>query len=168
MNRNFPIRNTVRLVLLNEKDKLLLMHIDDPRTKSIGKKYGGSFWVTVGGQIEQNETVKDAAIRELFEETGIKDNEVTLGPIIWLRELDLILYGKSAHIKEQYIVARTNKSIVSPTQLTKDEMNIIKKLQWFSLQDIANSKETIYPQKLSALMKDIIVGNYPESPLKIS
>lgn len=167
MNTNLPIRNTVRIVLFNDKNELLLMHIDDPRTRSIGKKYTGSFWVTVGGQIEQNETVQEAAIRELYEETGINNTEVTFGPIIWLRELDLVLYGKPVHIKEQYIVARTNKLNISSTSLTKDEMNIIKKIQWFSTSDMKQCKETIYPVALPKLITDIAAGKYPQKPTKI-
>lgn len=140
MSKNYLVRNTVRIVLLNHKDELLLMHIDDPRTRSIGNKYNGSFWVTIGGQIEINETVQEAAVRELFEETGIKRNEVNFGKIIWLRELDLIMYGKPYHIKEKYIAARTNKITVSTTNLTKDEIGVVKKIEWFSLQDITKCK----------------------------
>ena len=167
MTTNYPIRNTVRIVLLNDNHELLLMHIDDPRTRSIGKKYNGSFWVTVGGQIEHNETVQTAALRELFEETGIKSAEVTFGPVIWLRELDLVLYGKPVHIKEQYIFAKTNKQIISPTHLTTDEVDIIKKVQWFSYKDIVSCKDTIYPAMLSKLIPDIATGKCPKKPLKI-
>lgn len=167
MTTNYPIRNTVRVVLFNEKNELLLMHIDDPRTRAIGKKYQGGFWVTVGGQIERNETVQKSATRELFEETGIKSPEVTFGPIIWLRELDLVLYGKSVHLKEQYIVAKTKKHHVATTRLTKDERNIIKKIQWFSPHDMVLCKETIYPLGLSTLIEDLAVGKYPEKPITI-
>ena len=167
MVSNYPIRNTIRIVLLNDKNELLLMHIDDPRTRSIGKKYNGSFWVTVDGQIEQNETVRKSAVRELFEETGITSTEVTFGPVIWLRELDLVLYGKPVHIKEQYILARTNKRVVFPTHLTTDEVDIIKKIQWFSYKDIVSCRETIYPVKLTKLIKGIFAEKYPKKPIKI-
>lgn len=168
MSNSYPIRNSVRIILLNDVDELLLVCIDDPKTKPIGGKYRGSFWTLIGGQIENNETIQQAATRELFEETGLKHQDVELGPVIWFGEIDLVLYGKPTHIKEKYIVARTSKKRVSPSNLTKDETGIVKQLAWFSLDQILRSKETIYPILLPNYLRDIIAGKYPKEPIKIN
>lgn len=167
METNYPIRDSVRIILLNDNNELLLMCIDDPKTRSIGREYKGYFWTLLGGGIEENEKVEEAAIRELFEETRLNKKDFELGPIVWFGELDLILYGKSAHIREKYIVARTKKKTVSSTNLTPDESKVVKNLKWFSLDQIINSKETIYPILLPKYLPDIIVGKYPEEPFEI-
>lgn len=166
-SKKYPIRNTVRIVLLNDKNQLLLMRVDDPGTHSIGDKYSGSFWVTIGGQQEPGETVTGSALRELTEETGIKKDDVKFGPVVWLRELDLVIYTKPVQIKEQYILAHTIKYEVTPTNLTDYEINIVKELRWFSLDDISNSKETIYPPNLKTLLKDVISNIIPQKPIVI-
>ena len=40
-------------------------------------------WITPGGGIDEGESVVQAAIRELYEETGIRVEAAALGPIIW-------------------------------------------------------------------------------------
>lgn len=167
MNLNYPIRNSVRIILLNDQNELLLMCIDDPRTKQIGEEYKGRFWTLAGGEIENGEDIEKTAIRELAEETGLSEKDIELGPVVWTGELDLILYGKPTHIKEKYIVARTKKKDVSITNLTEEEIGVVKELAWFSLNQITNSKETIFPTLLSQYLPDIIKGDYPKKPLEI-
>ena len=57
------------LVLIYTKDfKVLLMERADK----------AGYWQSVTGSLEDNETPKDAAIREVFEETGINANQYAL------------------------------------------------------------------------------------------
>lgn len=165
---NYSIRNTIRVILLNSRYELLLMCIDDPQTKAIDEKIGKRFWVSIGGAIEGQETIIEAAKRELFEEAGFVETDVTFGPIVWRREVDIVLYGKRCHINEKYIVAKTKKSKVAITQLTSYEVNIVKHLSWFSLDQIKNSQETIYPELLVHYLPDIIAGRYPPEPIDIT
>jgi len=51
---------SVTIVTLNDKGKILLMHHRDTDT-----------WVAPGGSIEPGETPADAAVREMYEETGL-------------------------------------------------------------------------------------------------
>jgi 8-oxo-dGTP pyrophosphatase MutT (NUDIX family) len=162
-----PVRNSVKIILLNEKDELLLMCADNPQVKSPDGKYHGRFWFLIGGEIEKGESIEEAAVRELYEETGLKKEEVTLGPVVWYGEFDLQLKGSLTHLKQTFIVARTKQRRVSFTQLDEWEKVSLVHLAWFSLEEIKNCKEVIYPIVLPEILPSIISGEYPKKPLEI-
>ena len=64
---SIPIRNSIRILLLNSSNELLLMCADVPSTTTSSGKYHGKFWFTVGGEIEEGETLEEAAVRELID-----------------------------------------------------------------------------------------------------
>ena len=163
----YPARSAVRVVLLNDADELLLMCMEDPTITSIGGKYSGRFWILIGGEIEPNETIRDAAEREVFEETGLTKEDVEFGPQVWFGELDLILKGKPTHIRQEFIVARTKRRDISLANLTVDEKKVVTQVSWFSLDRIVNSGEVIHPVLLPKYLPDIISGRYPEAPIEI-
>jgi 8-oxo-dGTP pyrophosphatase MutT (NUDIX family) len=166
-NMAYPVRNAVRIVLLNEANELLLMCMDDPTITSIGEEYCGHFWTLIGGEIEPNETVREAAEREVFEETGLAKEDIEFGPQVWFGELDLILYGRPTHIMQKFIVARTKHRNISLANLTSYEKAVVKQVSWFSLERMVNSGEVIHPVILPKYLPDIIAGRYPEAPLEI-
>ena len=102
---SLKIRNSVKVLLLNDKDEILLLYAIDPKTTSIDGTSNGNFWFLIGGGIEKNETIQETAIREIYEETGLKKEEITLGPLVWFGEVDLILAGIKTRLKEKFIVA---------------------------------------------------------------
>lgn len=61
------IFQSAHIILVNKQGNILLTQRQDV-----------PIWVIPGGHLEKGETPKDAAIRELYEETGIKANDVTL------------------------------------------------------------------------------------------
>ncbi len=163
----YPVRNAVRVVLMNDADELLLMCMDDPTITSIGKQYSGRFWTLIGGEIEPDETIRDAAEREVFEETGLAKEDIEFGPKVWFGELDLMFKGRPTHIMQEFIVARTRHTRVSLANLQGDEKKAVKEISWFSLDRIINSGEVIHPARLPEYLPDIIAGRYPEEPFEI-
>lgn len=159
------IRNSIRILLINKSNELLLMYVDDPKTTSADGSYRGAFWCSIGGEIESGEDVKDAAIRELKEETGLNIKDVTFGPIVWFGEFKMMLYGQMTQLKQQFIVAHTEKTQITLKYLTPEEKKVVKKLSWFSLDNIKSSKEIIYPIGLENYLPDILARNYPSQPI---
>ncbi len=163
----YPVRKAVKVVLLNDADEILLMCLDDPTITSIGEESRGPFWTLIGGEIEPDETIRDAAEREVLEETGLGKGDIEFGPIVWFGELDLVLYGKPTHIRQEFIVARTKRSGISLANLTSYEKEVVKTVSWFSLDRIIQSGEVVHPAVLPKYLPDIIAGKYPEEPIEI-
>lgn len=69
------LRHVVVDNLVIQDGKILLV-------KRISKLLEGGKWGLVGGFVERNETVKEAAVREILEETGYKVEDITLLRII--------------------------------------------------------------------------------------
>ena len=113
------IRNSVKLILLNRNNELLLMRTDDEEIKNKDGSFNGCFWQMVGGGIEEGETLQEAAYRELYEETGLKKEDVVLEDIAWYGEVDLFMYGVKTRIKQSFVPARTKKLSVSLENLPK-------------------------------------------------
>jgi 8-oxo-dGTP pyrophosphatase MutT (NUDIX family) len=164
---SFPTRNSVKVLLLNDKNELLLMCAEDPATTTVGGEYHGRFWFPIGGEVESGESIQEAALREIYEETGIKEEEVELGPIVWYGEFDLVLGGTLTHLKQIFIVAKTKKTNIALSKPTEWEKTVVKKIAWFSYEEIKNSDEVIYPVLLSEYLPDILLGKYPKKPLEI-
>ena len=70
-------RVAVRLLIVDPGSRLLLQHCITPDTHE-------EFWCTPGGAIQGSETAEAAARRELFEETGLRQ-DVRLGEPVWER-----------------------------------------------------------------------------------
>jgi 8-oxo-dGTP pyrophosphatase MutT (NUDIX family) len=162
-----PLRNSVKVLLFNENNELLLMCADDPKTTSADKTYHGRFWFCTGGQIHPGESIQDAALRETYEETGIPGERIELGPVVWFGEFTMILHGVLTRLKQTFIVAKTMQRTAFLTDPDQWEKNFVQNLAWFSLEKIKTSNETIFPVLLPNYLPDILVGNYPMEPFEI-
>ena len=114
---------------------------------SIDGKYHGPFWCLVGGGVESGETVKEAAIREIYEEVGIVKEDILLGPVVWHGSFDFVRVGVPTHMEEQFIVAKTKQSEVKPAKLSTWEKAVIQKMKWFSLQEIKIHHQISIPRQ---------------------
>lgn len=169
MNTEKEVRNSVKLILLNENNELLLMSTDDKGIQGEKGNYNGKFWQMVGGKIEEGETLRQAAYRELYEETGLSKDQVEIGKPAWYGEVDLMMHGVLTTVKQSFVPAKTKSINVSLENLTDEEKPVCTKLEWFSLEAIKNCPDIIYPVLITEAeyLPAILSGNVPDTTIAI-
>lgn len=160
-------RKSIRFLLFNSQNQLLLIRVVDPSTTGIDKKSRDAFWCTPGGSMEPNETVEETIARELFEETGLSINDVQVGPFVWYGKHRMIIRGQETEMNEQFIVLHTVKNELSTANFTDEEKEVITNLTWLSYEEILNHHEVIFPVILRSHLPDIISGNYPKQAIEV-
>lgn len=155
-------RITARVLLFDPDDRVLLM-----RGRPAGDPDAPGVWFTVGGGAEPGESVLEAAAREVLEETGFQD--VELGPVVWYREVvlrdehqDLML------LQESYVVARCGGGEPSRDGWQPLETSLVDDIRWWTLAEIAQAVEDVYPERFAELLPDILAGRFPEAPRVIT
>ena len=109
----------------------------------------------------------EAAVRELYEETGLTKDDVVFGPVVWFGDFEMVLSGTLMHLHQQFIVAHTRSKSTTMDHLTDAEKKVIKETRWFSLDDIRNCEDVIYPVGLVDHLPNILNGKYPINPVWI-
>ena len=112
---------------------------------------GQSYWATPGGGLEGQETFEEAAVRELFEETGIRN--VNPGPDVGRREFVLRLpSGKEVMAEERFFLIRHDGSALSRDGWTEAEVKVMADHRWWSRDDLAQTTDIVFPGNILAML----------------
>ncbi len=148
-------RPTVRVLLIGPDKRILLIRFHDARLN-----FGSAFWATVGGGLDPGESVTDGALREIAEETGLRD--VTLGPVVWKDDVVIQVDGAPVMFRETYIVAFAKTTDLTFDGWTELEREVIQDMRWWTVPEIAAVTEQVYPELLAEWLPDILEGRYPD------
>ncbi|MGW5097813.1 NUDIX hydrolase [Streptomyces nodosus] len=150
------LRRVARVVLLDPRDRILLLHGHEPDDPA------DDWWFTPGGGLEGDETREQAALRELAEETGI--TEVELGPVLWRRRCSFPFAGRRWDQDEWYYLARTAQTTAVASALTELERRSVVGARWWTCGELAEAHETVYPKRLAGLLRTLLDEGPPAGP----
>ncbi len=152
-------RATVKLLLVDRDDRLLLLRSTDPST-------GGTQWYPVGGGVEDDESLVEAARREAHEETGLA--EPFDGAHVWTRDHTYRYDGRTVEVHEDWLLVAVEHFEPVPTSLSHYEQRTLSGARWWRAEELVATAETVFPPDLGIRLTELLAQGPPATPTDIS
>ena len=149
------MQESARGVLVTETGLVLLM-------KVVGVE--GEIWITPGGRLRPGEDPAEAAIREVREETGWAAQ--VLRDLLWIRTGTFVAGGQRLPEHERFFLMPTARFEPSTQGMESEELKRHSGFRWWSIPEIAASRETFAPRRLAQLLGDLQQCGPPRNPVE--
>jgi len=157
-------RDAVRAVVLDGQTNVLLLH-----TRDLGNPAFGTSWELPGGGIERGESLVDAVVRELYEETGIRARSESIALPTWRR--DVVYTYRSERRLQHEVIFLIRLQNVSPSILTSQRIGFEKEdcfeSRWWTIEEVISSTSRFYPRSLPVLIERFVYGQQINEGLEI-
>lgn len=148
-------RRGARVLLLDAAGRILLARghdTDQPER---------SWWFTIGGGIEPGESDRDAAVREVREETGLHLDPADLQGPVWTRSAIFDFYRELCRQDEVFYLARltTHGDLpLSRDGWTEIEHDVVDEMRWWTLPELRTVSIEVFPEHLPDLLEPLLAG----------
>jgi 8-oxo-dGTP pyrophosphatase MutT (NUDIX family) len=156
---------SARALLIDPRDRVLMMKLAGRRIVDPASHLRPTFWVTPGGSLEAGESFEDGLRRELREETGLEIDDV--GRHVWISDKELEISGERVLTRAHVYALRVPVFDPVVRTMTPQEADSFRGFRWWSLDDIAASRESFIPRDLAGLLRPLLAGNWPDAPIQI-
>ncbi|HET6400922.1 MAG TPA: NUDIX hydrolase [Candidatus Kapabacteria bacterium] len=144
------IRNQARGIVINSRGEMLLVKHADTVPADPNEPERLEYWVAPGGGLEVGETYEEAAIREVFEETGLE----VRGECRHIHTLEkLLMFGNELRMMhaQYYLIHHAEE----PSEVRNaDPGEGITDVRWWSYEECLQSNETFIPHGILDIFRD--------------
>ncbi|GAB3419813.1 hypothetical protein GCM10027569_47240 [Flindersiella endophytica] len=146
------------MILLDEHDRVLMIKVRDDAIVLPGSPVSSEFWILVGGDVEWGESWDEAALRSVFEETGIGDLDI--GPCVWTLDREVLWSGQTVRVLERYFLGRTRAAV--------DQRSVVREHRWWAQEEMeaASVRQSFLPEGLPDLLADVLTSP-PDHPIEL-
>ena len=150
-------RQAARVVLVAD-GLVLLQHGFDP-----GRPEAGPWWITPGGGLNDGESIEAGAVREVFEETGLRLSATQLGPVIATRVAYFEFEQGQFRQSESFFAVNVERFTPQHHGWDEVEQHALLDHRWWSVDELRTTGETFYPKALPDLVQAVLDGTIQET-----
>jgi 8-oxo-dGTP pyrophosphatase MutT (NUDIX family) len=132
-------RRTARVLPVDPDGRVLLLHGWDPHHPE------RPFWFTIGGAAEDGESLPDAAVRELYEETRISVDPAQLGEPIAEHTIEFSWGGHQILQDQVFYAVLVTSPEVSLEGLDQWEQATTDKYGWLAASELEDGERPAHP-----------------------
>jgi 8-oxo-dGTP pyrophosphatase MutT (NUDIX family) len=110
------------------------------------------FWFTVGGGLDAGETPAEGAVRELFEETGLRVAPEAVGEPVFRDATEFPFDGRRYRQQQDFFLLRVDSWEVDFAGLNEVERAYVDAHRWWSVGELRATTEQYYPPALPDLL----------------
>lgn len=155
-------RRCARVLLVDPADRVLLFYSRDYMGPGV------EYYVTPGGGLDPGESLQQAAVREVFEETGLRVDPESLGPVVaetagsWSDGPDLVIHSEDA-----YFFLRVPHFEPVRDRLEEVEQAEFTSSRWLTPDEVAAADALVFPAAVADLLKALVAEVRPVAPVRL-
>ncbi len=141
-------RRSGRVILFSPADEVLLISFVVSRSDG-----AFAFWATPGGEVEENESDRAAALREVREELKLS---VDLEGPVHASTAEFEHNGAMLVSTDVFFAARCERDSPSLQAFTEEERTAMRSARWWTLEEIKTTSERVFPEDLWVIVERIM------------